>query len=222
MQDINSLIACMEAEYDRKGNIPKLALLVFHINNIFLNIASCSTIIEAQVYFDLLDKIHNLISKIMFVDKLEVPFNCKKFFKDFDRLDASETRRYYFEELKKGNYTLPVGTPLGFLIKIYEDWEGPDDFYIIFRVNLESFLNKNISKIFYFELVSPKRLKQIVNKSNIVIGKGYIIMNDFDINCLEKKIRDIISICKTNAPDGTLNNLSEIFKLQPEKVERLL
>ena len=35
MQDINSLIADMENEYDRKANIPKLALLTFHINNIF-------------------------------------------------------------------------------------------------------------------------------------------------------------------------------------------
>jgi hypothetical protein len=193
MQDVNLLIAKMESEQDRKANIPKLALLAFHINNIFLNIASCSTIVEAQPYFNLLDKIHDLISRIMFIDKFEVPSNCKKFFKDFDRLDDNETRRYYFEELKNGNYALPIGIPLGFLTKIYEDWGGLNDFYIIFQVNSES-LNNGISPVFYFEVVSPERLELIVNESNIEIGRGYIIMNDFDINHLEKNVKDIISM----------------------------
>lgn len=219
MQDINSLIADMENEYDRKANIPKLALLTFHINNIFLNIASCPTVIEAQPYFDLLDKIHNLISKIILIDKLEVPPNCKKFFKDFDRLDVAETRRYYFEKFKKGDYVLPVGMPSDIMTKIYEEWDGPDNFYIIFQVNPECYLNTNIGKKFYFEVVSPRRLELIVNKSNIEIGRGYIIMNDFDINHLEKKVKYIISVCETKTPEGTINNLSRFFKSQPEIIQ---
>lgn len=218
MQDINSLISEMETEYNRKANIPKLPLLVFYINNIFLKIANCKDTEEANTYFDLLGRIHSIVSKIMFIDKFEVPPSCRQFFKDFDRIDTMEMRIHFFNEFKKGNYILPVGAPFGSLIKIYEDWQEHDDFYILFQVGLAFATQQKGSKLFSFEVVSSKRLEKIVNKSNIELGQGYIIMNDFDISLLEEKINHIISICTANNINETINNLSKFFRYKADNI----
>lgn len=109
MQDLNSLILEIEKEYYRTNNITKLPLLIYHVNNIFKKISQCKNLNEANKHFDTLEKIHSIISKIMFIDKLEVPDNCWQFVHDFDRIDTTEMRTYFLNVLKSGDYQLPLG-----------------------------------------------------------------------------------------------------------------
>ena len=107
MQSIKSFLSAMENEPQKMNNIPKFPLLLDKINVILSKIASCKNPEEAGDYFDLLERIHSLISKIMFIDKINIPNNFWKFFKDFDRIDTTSLRIHFFNELKSGNYVLP-------------------------------------------------------------------------------------------------------------------
>jgi hypothetical protein len=103
---------------------------------------------------------------------------------------------------------------LGALTKLHEVWNAPDNFYIYFQLDVEFEDSKKGYELFSFIVVSPKWLETFLHENDIELGRGYIIMKDFDINLLEKKIKHIISICTANNIYETINNISKFFRYE--------
>ncbi len=104
------------------------------------------------------------------------------------------------------------------LTKISEDWKSPDNFYIYFQINVEINEKEGNYELFSFIVVSPKRLEGIVTERGIEIGRGYLIMNDFDVNIVEMTVKRLINLCKTNNSEQTITNLSKFFKWEMDTI----
>ncbi len=100
---------------------------------------------------------------------------------------------------------------LGALTKLHEDWQAIDNFYLFFQLDVEFEDNKKGFELFSLTVVSPKRLEALMPENGIELGRGYIIMNNFDMQLLEKKINNIIEACTRETIDKTIVNLSKFF-----------
>ena len=107
---------------------------------------------------------------------------------------------------------------LGALTKLHEDWQGVDNFYLFFQLDIEFEDNKKGYESFSFTVVSPKRLETLIPENGIEIGRGYIIMNNFDIQLIEKKIKHIIEICSCESINQTIANLSKFFIYETDNI----
>jgi len=85
-------------------------------------------------------------------------------------------------------------------------------FCISFQVDIgcEDILGS--ADMFTFDVVSPTRLEKIVEDTNIEIGRGYLIMNDFNVNYIESMVNNIISKCKNEEYDIAMNAISKYFR----------
>lgn len=99
------------------------------------------------------------------------------------------------------------------LTRDFEDWgEDVDDFYVCFQVGIGCKDILGSGDMFTFEVVSPKRLGRIIQDSNIEIGRGYLIMNDFNIKHIESTVNHIISKCQNADYDLAMKELSKYFR----------
>ncbi|MGF9910334.1 Imm8 family immunity protein [Brevibacillus porteri] len=101
------------------------------------------------------------------------------------------------------------------LIQSYEDWGTDlDDFYISFEVDIGCKDIIGSADMFTFEVVSPKRLSKIVSDSNIEIGRGYLIMNDFNINQVQQVVNNIVKKCQNEDYNLAMKDISKYFRWQ--------
>lgn len=79
--------------------------------------------------------------------------------------------------------------------KTIESWgENFDDFYIQIQADIGPEGDKG-SETFTFYAASPKRLQNLIDDKQIEMGRGLLIMNDFDIRLIESAIERIVSTC---------------------------
>lgn len=76
------------------------------INEIFLHMQHCTDIKETVSYFDELEKIHSVLSKLMFIEGIKIPQDLNNFFRDFDNMRDPWLREYLFNQIKAKNYSL--------------------------------------------------------------------------------------------------------------------
>lgn len=84
----------------------QIPILRKKINEIFLQMQHCIDIKETVNHFNELEKIHCILSKLMFIDDIITPEDLNQFFRDFDRIDDSDVREYLFNQIKTENYLL--------------------------------------------------------------------------------------------------------------------
>lgn len=73
------------------------------------------------------------------------------------------------------------------LTKIFEDWgDDIDDFYITYHIDIGPKEINGASDLFSFELISSRRLERMLGQSDIIIGRGHIMTNDFSEKNLKK------------------------------------
>ncbi|MFN2746467.1 MULTISPECIES: Imm8 family immunity protein [unclassified Bacillus (in: firmicutes)] len=101
------------------------------------------------------------------------------------------------------------------LTKDYENWgHDPDDFYVSFELDVGEQDIPGASDLFIFHLISPKRLNKILESTEIELGHGYLIMNDFNMKTISTTVENIMNKCKDEDYDKYINNLSQYFKWQ--------
>lgn len=99
------------------------------------------------------------------------------------------------------------------LTRDFEDWgEDADDFYVCFQVDIGYKDILGAGDMFTFEVVSPKRLEKIIKDSNIEIGRGYLIMNDFDMRYIESTVNNIVSKCQNPDYELAMKGISKYFR----------
>ncbi|WP_279232961.1 Imm8 family immunity protein [Hathewaya histolytica] len=71
------------------------------------------------------------------------------------------------------------------------------------------------AEIYSFDIVSPKKLKKMLVRDEVEIGKGYFIMNDYNKRSVCNKIEKLIDgeVSENNKHD-IFNEISVYFKNQ--------
>lgn len=90
--------------------IPLFSFLYKEINCLLGKIQHCENIGTAKVYFDILQKIQEVLAELAFRYEIAMPSNLYKFIRDCDRLDDTWLREYLLDKLKKGQYSLAEDT----------------------------------------------------------------------------------------------------------------
>ena len=79
-----------------------------------------------------------------------------------------------------------------------ENWgNNPDDFWIVVQADIGPNNGKG-SETFTFNVTSPKRLSLLLQESSIEIGRGLLIMEDYNIRKIESSIAKLIENCIAN------------------------
>ncbi|MFP7476973.1 Imm8 family immunity protein [Terribacillus saccharophilus] len=100
------------------------------------------------------------------------------------------------------------------IVKDIEDWgEDTDDFFVSFEIDVGEQDIPAASDMLTFSVISPKRLNKVLDKIDIEIGHGYLLMKDFNIRNVQLSLDNIMNKCKDEDYDIYLNNLSRYFKL---------
>lgn len=96
---------------------------------------------------------------------------------------------------------------------ISEDWgDVYTDFCIYFQLDVGPKDILHASNVFSFDVVSPKRLEKITEKTNIEIGRGYLIMSDYNLNTVTATVERIINKCCVDDFEVSLEKLSKYFR----------
>ena len=90
-----------------------------------------------------------------------------------------------------------------------ESWGNDlDDFYIQIQADIGPKGGKG-SETFTFYAVSPKRLQHLLDGKQIRIGRGLLIMNDYDIKLIEATIERLVDTCRKETWDEVAMNISK-------------
>lgn len=73
------------------------------ISYIFSQIKQCDNELDAQEYFNCLDRIQISLSILVCKDDIGIPDRLYRFMKDFDNFE--EAKKNYFTKIKQGSYT---------------------------------------------------------------------------------------------------------------------
>jgi len=84
----------------------KLPLLRREIDNIFLQMQVFDDIMQVSNYFEQLESIHSFLAKLVFLEKVDITTDLRRFVRDFDRIDDLWWREYIFNKIKTENYSL--------------------------------------------------------------------------------------------------------------------
>ncbi|MBY0110232.1 MAG: hypothetical protein K2X90_03920 [Candidatus Babeliaceae bacterium] len=85
--------------------VPNLRLIEEEINLLLsFKIRNCNNLQEAKKYFDILQKIQEVLAMLFFKEKIEISNKLQKFIRDFERLDDGWLRENLFNEIKQGSY----------------------------------------------------------------------------------------------------------------------
>lgn len=86
--------------------VPKLATIEKEIKELFLRIKKCNTLQQANYFFDLLQKIQEILAQLFYKQKITLSENLQKFVSDFDRIDDPWLREYMLNAIKNNEYFL--------------------------------------------------------------------------------------------------------------------
>lgn len=84
----------------------QLQFLYNEIQNLISKVKKCTDIQGANTYFDLLQRIQDVLAEQVFKYELDVSPALRKFIRDCDRLDDDDLRKYLFNEINNDRYIL--------------------------------------------------------------------------------------------------------------------
>ncbi|UTR13932.1 immunity 8 family protein [Salipaludibacillus sp. LMS25] len=95
----------------------------------------------------------------------------------------------------------------------HEDWGSDEsDFIVHLHIDIGEIATGFPTDLFTVDVVSPKRLSKILLVDDMIIGTGYFIMDDFNINIVREKIERLIKISHDNSYEKMICNLSKYFR----------
>ncbi|MCM3795343.1 Imm8 family immunity protein [Priestia megaterium] len=99
---------------------------------------------------------------------------------------------------------------------IHEDWgETFEDFCIYYQLDVGLKGVEGASDMFSFEVISPTRLYSTIE--DIEIGRGYLIMKDYDQNKVEQRVKRLVEMNREEDFEDALKNLSTYFRWDMDK-----
>ncbi len=102
------------------------------------------------------------------------------------------------------------------LTAIHEEWgETFEDFCIYYQLDVGLEGVEGASDMFSFEVISPARLHNIID--DVEIGRGYLIMKDYDQNKVEQTVKRLVEISSEKNFEDALRNLSNYFRWDMDK-----
>lgn len=112
MLDINDLFINTQEIEIELSNLHQIAeqldiqlpLLSQKVAYIFTKIKECKTMIEANDYFDVLDRIQEKLSCLVYKYNIGMPSRLNRFVHDFDNLEPIY-KEHYFKKIISGEYS---------------------------------------------------------------------------------------------------------------------
>jgi uncharacterized small protein (DUF1192 family) len=103
--DLSGIIKEVDEEIDNlESSINQLqqrvSILESEITRLFSSIKKCDSSVDANDYFQQLEIIQSILSKVSFMAKIELPDRLNKFIREFERVDDMRTRNLLFQEIK--------------------------------------------------------------------------------------------------------------------------
>ncbi len=96
---------------------------------------------------------------------------------------------------------------------VYEDWgDEINDFYISFQVDIGPRDIIGASDMFSFNVVSTTRLRKIIEYTELEVGRGYLIMNEYNLARIQETVDRIIKKCEVDDILESMKNLSRYFR----------
>lgn len=96
---------------------------------------------------------------------------------------------------------------------IFENWgDDIDDFFLNCQIDI-GYENKQGAEVYSLDVISSKRLSKIIKGTQVEIGKGYFITNDYSkITIIETVKRIINTINSTKSSDNQFFDLEHYFR----------
>lgn len=103
------------------------------------------------------------------------------------------------------------------ITKSFESWGNEiDDFYVSFEVDVGLKSITFSSELFCFDVVSPRRIANMLEDQEIELGHGIMIMNDFNQELVKNKIKELVEKSCDNTEQKSYMNLSKYFNWSSE------
>ena len=80
--------------------------LEIKIEDLYSKIRKCESAKSACKYINQLMKINEIVTKMIFIEKIKVTDKLWRFFKDFDVSYDKNMCKFFFKKIKQGEYTL--------------------------------------------------------------------------------------------------------------------
>lgn len=106
MQHEKVLIQYLTNESFQENIALKFPQLFQQINDLLQKIKLCETAQIASINFDILEEIHLMLTKLIYIRKIPLPNVLLKFFEDFENVYNLKGRNNLFNEIKYNNYHL--------------------------------------------------------------------------------------------------------------------
>jgi hypothetical protein len=106
MKKIELFMHQLKSNFNKENIQIMLPLILEEIYKLLERIYECNTEKQAQIYFDELWEIQELLSGIAFKHGLSLPQELKKIVRDCERLDDKDVRHFLFNEIKNDTYSL--------------------------------------------------------------------------------------------------------------------
>ena len=102
-------------------------------------------------------------------------------------------------------------------LNIVDEIWGDNEFD--FCISYELGIGENLERgglMFKFEVVGVEYLKKLLMTEEIILGRHYIIMKDYDVNKLENRLNKIVTNKRYKNWDEVISYLSKFFRYEFE------
>lgn len=104
------------------------------------------------------------------------------------------------------------------MTKGFEDWgNDADDFFVSFQLDIGPKEINGESYLYTVDIISPKRLQNTIQEGESEIGRGYIILTDYNENVIRSSIENIVKKCNTDNNEKAYASLSKYFRWEMDE-----
>lgn len=99
------------------------------------------------------------------------------------------------------------------MTKGFEDWgDDVDDFFVSFQLDIGPKEIIGESYLYTIDIISPKRLQNMIQEDESEIGRGYLILTDYNEKVIRNAVESIVRKCNTNDYEKAYTSLSKYFR----------
>lgn len=96
-----------------------------------------------------------------------------------------------------------------------EQYQGAEDFEVHLAVQIADAAEPG-ADVFFVDVISTRALQRQVHEAGVLIGRGMVIMERFDLSALRKLLERIMRSCDSNSPTLRRERLMRFFQREED------
>ena len=102
--------------------------------------------------------------------------------------------------------------------KGFEDWGNDvDDFFISYQIDIGQEEVQHESYLYTIDVVSPKRLQNMIAEGDAKFGRGYLILTDFNEKVVKSRVENLLKNCQSDDATKAYYSLSRYFRWEMDE-----